>query len=1347
MGAQDQIPVVQPVSSMTISVANGSDVTVQARCDNGSWTGVSSVEILPQYGTWQQNGLLSAFPATQFNFTSLNCSASQLSSSSPVVFNRVNTFFFDRLPVYSAASNSSLLSLCTSAIPGIPGADVSVSVQSNYAYCKGKTQRGNFRSSSIRIPDFVVQPQDVSLMDINSVAVLSCAVTPGSSAQSIQWYFQADNATSSAVLLNQSSTIVIESVIQGASVLVLYNQSISLLPGLYYCQVSLVNQTLLNSRRASVVVSGTYDAPLPPSRLQIAYGESGFLTYIPGDGGNITCSNYGNLNVTTTNFTAYIILPPVGEQNITCANYTTILMVTAPLGFTMSLGNYETVVQQGSAVSLQCSVNSSDAQVQWLKDMQPVGSGNFYNISNVQKSNSGMYQCLVQPPNSSQSALVSSTYLNVYFFNNISINGSSTVLSGSFPVLNLSVATTPPTLVLICVVDAYPPPPIVWRRQGQVWMAGVVQSLVGFMEPAMSQLSVSTGDLSYVPEVFECVAANRSTSFTINALTTPRTSPDPVSILPSARVANISWAAVRAALPPVTFYQLNVTLLPQGPTTLNNTTGTSFLIQNLLPFRNYSVAVTPFNSIGGGPTAFGNWTTLEAAPSAPPQNLITSVTEIKKITVSWNPPLAADQNGMIIGYMVTWSPWLSASSVNSMNVTAATYTIANLKPGTWYQIQVAARTGAGVSMFSKAINASTFPEFDNTVKPSADPTTTTTTTITINITLPSNLVTFSHLWVIVMRLNDSLTQQINGGTFNPFTSNATFANYSLSVPAGSPYVAAELPGNRQSPLVYILGNESQQNDAPGVHPNKALMPGTTYTAFVWGFFSETNTVSSKREASANARQYVNFSSSGYLAPVKTASTTSAAGATAGQIAGGVIGAVLGVMLLVALVLVAYVLLQRQNSHKGYSLPPRKGSFRIPETSVVKPPKSLPISFNDLIVENQHQPLIVEQFANHVRQLHANSDHLFSEEYELFTIKSPNLPHMASCLPCNVNKNRYANINSFDDTRVCLSLNPGIEGSDYINANYIDGFQQKHAYIATQGPLPSTTYDFWKMVWEQNSCCIIMLTNLVEKTRAKCHQYWPEVGSIILEDLVITLVESQELAYYTVRTFQMKKEQESYEVKQRLENFKRTTDGPDIIHCSAGVGRTGTLIAIQELIKMANLERKVDVFNFALELRKQRSYMIQTEHQYIFIHDTLLEVIRDGNTQTSPQRFQDKSKEMKDTSKQQQCEVLREFERAQELQVVKASQFSSAKLPPNVPKNRSQSALPYDLHRVRLLMQPGVSGSDYINASFVDGYERKQQYILAQGPMRNTVDDFWRMIWEQPGVHHCHAVLRGRKWSC
>eukprot|EP00731_Ephydatia_muelleri_P018087 Em0011g127a len=674
---------------MGAQVANGSDVTVQARCDNGSWTGVSSVEILPQYGTWQQNGLLSAFPATQFNFTSLNCSASQLSSSSPVVFNRV----------YSAASNSSLLSLCTSAIPGIPGPDVSVSVQSNYAYCKGKTQRGNFRSSSIRIPDFVVQPQDVSLMDINSVAVLSCAVTPGSSAQSIQWYFQADNATSSAVLLNQSSTIVIESVIQGASVLG-YTTSPSPCFLVCTCQQPEVFMFLCSADR---LFASLLTTPL-----------------------HTTATHHHNTS-------------------------------PAPLGFTMSLGNYETVVQQGSAVSLQCSVNSSDAQVQWLKDMQPVGG---------------------------------------------------------------------------------------------------CQHQLGCSESCSS-----TSDL---------LPAQRHSA-------APR--------------ANHTQQHHRHLIPDT----------------------------NLLPFRNYSVAVTPFNSIGGGPTAFGNWTTLEAAPSAPPQNLITSVTEIKKITVSWNPPLAADQNGMIIGYM---------------------------EPGTRSKWQL------GLVLA---------------------PTTTTTTTITINITLPSNLVTFSHLWVIVMRLNDSLTQQINGGTFNPFTSNATFANYSLSVPAGSPYVAAELPGNRQSPLVYILGNESQQNDAPGVHPNKALMPGTTYTAFVWGFFSETNTVSSKREASANARQYVNFSSSGYLAPVKTASTTSAAGATAGQIAGGVIGAVLC------------------NAAGGFGV---GGICAVAEAEFTQ------------------------------RILPASSQRL---------------------------------LQNIDDTRVCLSLNPGIEGSDYINANYIDVAQLGHVQgWACEAPMETTS---------------------------------------------------------------------------------------------------------------------------------------------------------------------------------------------------------------------------------------------------------------------------------------------------
>jgi protein tyrosine phosphatase len=162
-----------------------------------------------------------------------------------------------------------------------------------------------------------------------------------------------------------------------------------------------------------------------------------------------------------------------------------------------------------------------------------------------------------------------------------------------------------------------------------------------------------------------------------------------------------------------------------------------------------------------------------------------------------------------------------------------------------------------------------------------------------------------------------------------------------------------------------------------------------------------------------------------------------------------------------------------------------------------------------------------------------------------------------------------------------------------------------------------------MVWEEDSCCIIMLTNLTEKGRVKCHQYWPETGSLGLGDITVSVIDTQELAYYTIRTFKVAKGTERREVKQfhytgwpdfgvpdhphpvlafirRLSNFKRTTSGPDIIHCSAGVGRTGTLITIQSMMQMIEEEGQVDIFNFILGMRRQRSYLVQTEVCHVIV---------------------------------------------------------------------------------------------------------------------------------------------------
>lgn len=106
------------------------------------------------------------------------------------------------------------------------------------------------------------------------------------------------------------------------------------------------------------------------------------------------------------------------------------------------------------------------------------------------------------------------------------------------------------------------------------------------------------------------------------------------------------------------------------------------------------------------------------------------------------------------------------------------------------------------------------------------------------------------------------------------------------------------------------------------------------------------------------------------------------------------------------------------------------------------------------------------------------------------------------MDANKPKNRYANVIAYDHSRVILSTVDGIPGSDYINANYIDGYDRPKAYIATQGPLPETFSDFWRMVWEENSVTIVMLTKLEERSRIKCDLYWPTRGTSIYGKIAV-----------------------------------------------------------------------------------------------------------------------------------------------------------------------------------------------------------------------------------------------------
>ena len=131
-----------------------------------------------------------------------------------------------------------------------------------------------------------------------------------------------------------------------------------------------------------------------------------------------------------------------------------------------------------------------------------------------------------------------------------------------------------------------------------------------------------------------------------------------------------------------------------------------------------------------------------------------------------------------------------------------------------------------------------------------------------------------------------------------------------------------------------------------------------------------------------------------------------------------------------------------------------------------------------------EPVPVEEFETHVRHLHANGDLLFSQEYN--SLRPPGeFTWNATLDPENRFKNRYNNIVAYDHSRVRLSEVHGVPGSDYINANYLDGYRKKKAYIATQGPLPETTDDFWRMVWEQGTKTIVMVRVLFIRIMLWC----------------------------------------------------------------------------------------------------------------------------------------------------------------------------------------------------------------------------------------------------------------------
>ncbi|XP_017399562.1 receptor-type tyrosine-protein phosphatase delta isoform X37 [Cebus imitator] len=465
----------------------------------------------------------------------------------------------------------------------------------------------------------------------------------------------------------------------------------------------------------------------------------------------------------------------------------------------------------------------------------------------------------------------------------------------------------------------------------------------------------------------------------------------------------------------------------------------------------------------------------------------------------------------------------------------------------------------------------------------------------------------------------------------------------------------------------------------------------------------------------------------------------------------VVGPVLAVVFIICIV-IAILLYKRKRAESDSRKSSIPNSKEIPSHHPTDPVELRRLNFQTPGMAS-HPPIPILELADHIERLKANDNLKFSQEYESID-PGQQFTWEHSNLEVNKPKNRYANVIAYDHSRVLLSAIEGIPGSDYVNANYIDGYRKQNAYIATQGSLPETFGDFWRMIWEQRSATVVMMTKLEERSRVKCDQYWPSRGTETHGLVQVTLLDTVELATYCVRTFALYKNgsSEKREVRQfqftawpdhgvpehptpflaflrRVKTCNPPDAGPMVVHCSAGVGRTGCFIVIDAMLERIKHEKTVDIYGHVTLMRAQRNYMVQTEDQYIFIHDALLEAVTCGNTEVPARNLYAYIQKLTQIETGENVTGMElEFKRLASSKA-HTSRFISANLPCNKFKNRLVNIMPYESTRVCLQPIRGVEGSDYINASFIDGYRQQKAYIATQGPLAETTEDFWRMLWE------------------
>ncbi|KAK3875168.1 hypothetical protein Pcinc_019949, partial [Petrolisthes cinctipes] len=623
-----------------------------------------------------------------------------------------------------------------------------------------------------------------------------------------------------------------------------------------------------------------------------------------------------------------------------------------------------------------------------------------------------------------------------------------------------------------------------------------------------------------------------------------------------------------------------------------HTNSDSITLTRLRPHRNYTFTVlTRAGSLDHvimrqSKPVSATFATRESTPGMV-EDFSPVETTPNRIHFKWTLP-PAEQNGILLGYRIKYGlEGMPLTAEREFGPDEMEGIISGLTPGQTYNFEVEGITKIGsglVKSWKQKMPIGAPPEPSHQVFPTEVSRTATTITIRYrkNYFVDENGKVIGYS-IIVAEDDSQRSRGLEMKTWQDVQNYPVWPPYQVT----EPYY----PFNFSSVEDFIVGNDKNCVRRIG-YCNGDLKPGTTYRVKIRAYTARDK-----------------FADTYFSHPITT------------EFKSGNVGLAVAIPVLLLLLVVVVVVIMRR---RRVCLFPKKAMDASRKDSDMH---SLP----DSLIETS-RPVKLKDFAGHYRFMAADSEYHFSEEYEALKHVGHDLQRGAADLPVNRPKNRFTNILPYDHSRVKLQPTDDEEGSDYINANFVAGYNSPREFIVTQGPLPSTRDDFWRMCWESNSRAIVMLTRCIEKGREKCDHYWPyDTQPVYYGDIQVTILNESQFPDWNVSEFRVCKGDVCRVVRhfhfttwpdfgvpdppQTLVRFVRSfrervnpDQKPIVVHCSAGVGRSGTFIALDRILFSIRTSDYVDIFGIVYEMRRERVWMVQTEQQYICIHQCLMAVL-------------------------------------------------------------------------------------------------------------------------------------------